>query len=259
MPKLRDLQRSFSAAMLGDAEGIMEEIHGGALGAAARIRIYRNAIAATRVRTLGESFPTVRALVGAVFFEQLAHRYAAHHPSRSGDLCEYGGEFPAFIEQSPEAMEPVPYLADVARLEWLRQQAALAADARTTRKQRWLRVMGNAPRGLRAKFHPSVRALRSAFPVFTLFRWCDTPTEPAPRLDEGPECGLIWRADGEVVQSAIHPASYAFTHALLHGGTVAAACAAGSSQDGDFAPDECLRSLLECGIIVGLTLAARSS
>lgn len=245
--------------MLGDAEGIIAQIDGRALGAAARLGIYRNAIAATRLRVLSESFPAVRALVGAAFFEQLAHRYAARHPSRSGDLCEYGGQFAEFIERSPEAMEPVPYLADVAQLECLRQQAALAADARVTPEQRRLRVVSNNQRGLQAAFHPSVRAIHSAFPLFTIHRWCDTPTAPAPRLDDGPECGLIWRADGEVVQSAIHPASYAFAQALLEGGTVEDASAAGSSQARDFAPGECLRSLVAAGIIVGLTPTARSS
>ena len=255
MSKLRDLQRDFSAAMRGDSEGVLAHIDGGTLGGQARLGIYRNAIAATRLRTLSESFPTVRAFVGDAFFEQLAHRYATLHPSRSGNLCDYGGQFGDFIEGSPEAIEPVPYLADVARLEWLRQRAALAAEA----KPRRLRVVGGNERGQRATFHPSVGALRSRFPVFTLYRWCEAPNEPAPRLEDGPECGLIWRAGGEVAQSAINPASYAFVHALLQGGTVAAACAAGSSQDVDFAPDECLRSLIECAIIVGFTPTARSS
>jgi hypothetical protein len=255
MSKLRDLQRDFSAAMRGDSEGVVAHIDGGALGAQSRLGIYRNAIAATRLRTLSESFPTVRALVGDAFFEQLAHRYAALHPSRSGNLCDYGEHFAAFIEGSPEAMQPVPYLADVARLEWLRQQAALAAEA----KPRRLRTVGGNERGLRARFHPSVGAMRSEFPLFTLYRWCEAPTDPAPRLEDGPECGLIWRAGAEVVQSAIHPASYAFAHALLQGGTIAAAGAAGNSQDDDFDPDECLRSLIECGIIVGFTPTARSS
>lgn len=254
--RLRDLQRSFAAAMLGDAEEIIAQIDGGALGAAARLGIYRNAIAATRLRTLSESFPAVRALVGTAFFEQLVHRHAALHPSRSGDLCDYGRQFAELIEESPEALAPVPYLADVARLEWLRQEAALAPDARITPERHRLRVVSHNQRGLQAMLHPSVRAIPSAFPLFTLYRWCDMPTGPAPRLDDGPECGLIWRADGEVVQSAIHPASYAFAQALLQGGTVAAACAAGNSQDGDFAPDECLRSLIAGGIVVGLTPTA---
>ena len=258
MPSLRELQRSFAAAMHGRAEGIVPAIDGGAIGASARIGIYRNAIAATRLRTLSDAFPAVVALVGAAFFERLAYRYSDLQPSRSGDLCAYGAQFPQFIDESPEAIGPVPYLGDVARLEWLRQEAALAADSDPVPDPRPLLAAAADPRRLRATLHPSLRSIRSAFPVFAIRRWCDAPAAPAPRLDDGPECGLIWRSDGEVAESAIHPASVAFVETLREGGTFADAAAAGESQDGGFNLIECLRGLLDRGLIVDLTQGARN-
>ena len=260
MPSLRELQRGFAAAMAmhDRAEGIVPAIDGGAIGASARLGIYRNAIAATRLRALEDTFPAVLALVGAPFFERLAVRYSDLNPSRSGDLCDYGARFPQFIEGSPEAIEPVPYLADIANLEWLRQEAALAADALPAPDPRWCLTAAVDPRRLRATLHPSLRSLRSAFPVFAIHRWCDTPAAPAPRLDDGPECGLIWSADGEVAETAIHPASHAFVEALRGGGTLADAAAAGESQDELFHLRDCLDGLLDRGLIVDFTPRARN-
>ena len=49
-------------------------------------------------------------------------------PSPSGDLNDYGGAFADFLAAYPHAVE-LPYLADVARLEWLVQAVYYAADA----------------------------------------------------------------------------------------------------------------------------------
>ena len=258
MSSLRELQVEFSAAMRGEADGIVASIDGGALGATARLGIYRNAIAATRLRALSDTFPAIRALVGDAFFERLADRYSDLHPSRSGDLCAYGDRFADFIGRSAEAIEPVPYLADVARLEWLRQEAALAADARCALDPARLSATIPGPGRLRATLHPSLRPMRSAFPVFSIHRWCDAPTEPAPRLDDGPECGLIWRSGDDVAQSAIHPASYAFVEVLRAGGTLAAAAVAAEAHDEGFNLGDCLGDLLDRGLIVDFPLEARN-
>ena len=261
MPGLRELQRSFSAAMQGRVAGIVPAIDGGALGAAARLGIYRNAIAATRLRALRETFPTVEALVGAPFFERLAHRYADGAPPSSGNLCAYGGQFAEFIGEFREAIEPVPYLADVARLDWLRLEAALAADAdvyTAPDPRQWRRAAAEHDR-VGATLHPSLRLIRSAFPIFSIHRWCAAPSDPAPSLADGPECGLIWRVAGEVAQSAIHPASYTFVEALRRGSSLAEATAAAGSRDTGFDPIDCSRSMLDQRLIVAFTLPARSS
>lgn len=257
MPSLRELQRHFAEAMHGRADGIVPAIDGGALGAKARVAIYRHAIAATRVRALSETYPAVLALVGEAFFERLAHRYSDLYPSRSGDLCAYGARFAQFVAQSPEAIEPVPYLADVAHLEWLRQEAALAADADRGPEALRPPVAGTDPARLRAALHPGLRSMRSVFPVFSIHRWRDSPGEPAPQLDAGPECGLIWRSGDEVAQGTIHPASYAFVEVLRKGGTLSAATAAGELLDDGFRARDCLGDLLGRGLIVDFTREAR--
>lgn len=262
MSNLRELQRGFSAGMQGHSDAIHGSIDGRALGAAARLAIYRNAIAATRLRALRDTFPAVCALVGDTFFEQLADRYADRYPSRCGDLCAFGAVFPQFIAQSPEAIEPVPYLADVARLEWLRQEAALAAGSNpdSDRCRPPAAVLESAdPQRSRTVLHPSLRTIRSAFPVISIRRWCDTPSEPAPHLDDGPQCGLIWRSGDEVIECEVHAASLAFVEALGESCTIFDAAAAGWSHDTEFDATLCLEDLLTRGLIVDLVQKEKTS
>jgi hypothetical protein len=68
---------------------------------------------------------------------------------------------------------------------------------------------------------------------------------------------LIWRSGGEVAETAIHPASYAFVTVLRAGGTLADAAAAGAAQDAGFDAGECLGGLLDRGLIVDFTPEAR--
>ena len=102
----------------------------GAIGArqARRFDIHRNNVARGIVETLRASFPVVERLVGEAFFAALARAYHAAAPPSSPLLFRYGAGFAAFIDGFPPA-RPVPYLGDVARLEWLRLQAYHAADA----------------------------------------------------------------------------------------------------------------------------------
>lgn len=247
---LRELQQGFAAAMNGRTDTLRPAVDGRALGAEARIGIYRHAIAATRLRALRDTYPVVCALVGDAFFERLADRYATRHPSRCGDLCVYGAELCDFIAQMPEAVGPVPYLADIARLEWLRQEAALAADAEPVSDSRCLSRDAIDPDRVRATLHPSLRLIRSPFPILTIHRWCETPTEPTPRLEDGPECGLIWRSGDQVAESVIHPANHAFIEALRDGCTVAEGAATAWLLDADFAVGKCLTDLLDRGLII---------
>ncbi len=74
------------------------------------------------------AIPSIERLVGEDFFKGAASLFigaSSSHPRPV--LIEYGEAFPAFLE-SFEPARGLPYLADVARLEWLRHAAYHAAD-----------------------------------------------------------------------------------------------------------------------------------
>ena len=115
---LRDLQAAFAAHVVGgDSANLVAAVVGDAIPAAARLRVYRHHVFESLGAALAATFPTVQALVGSDFFRGLARGFIGHALPVQPVLAEYGADFPAFIAGS-EAARDLPYLADIARLDW---------------------------------------------------------------------------------------------------------------------------------------------
>ena len=129
---LRALQHDYYQAMQGNDSALKARVQGaGDLSTEQALAVYRNNTEQTLLSVLQQSFSVCRMLVGERCFNQLALRYCRTHPSSSLDLNAYGELFPNFIDQRLAPGEPlqvVPYLGDMARLEWLLQRAYHAAN-----------------------------------------------------------------------------------------------------------------------------------
>ncbi len=248
-PRLHELQQGFAAAVLGRSDDVAAWVDGAGLEPAARLRIYRNAVAATLKAALHDAFPTVHALVGEDFFDAMAARYRQQHPSTCGNLQSFGGALPGFIEAMPQ-VQALGYLADIARLDWLRQLTVLAPDATPADACAAADAAALEPRRLHLRLHPSLHLLHSRWAVLTLWQWCQSPVGPAPRPDRGGESVLLWRDGGEVVMAAVDPATFHCIEVLAAGGDVAAAHRAAVDLDSAFDLQPCLRDLLVQGLVV---------
>jgi len=78
--------------------------------------VYRFGVEAKAVRALEQGYPTVRALVGAAAFDELALDYFRMIRKQTGDWSDFGWGFPSWII-SHRISDHVPYLSDVARLD----------------------------------------------------------------------------------------------------------------------------------------------
>lgn len=101
-PSLFETQKNFIAALTSHAS---------------EIQIYSDSIKAAFQNVLKDIYPVCGKLVGETFFLAMTERYIQITPSLSPDLAEYGETFSEFIQRFQPA-ESLPYLADVARLEW---------------------------------------------------------------------------------------------------------------------------------------------
>ncbi len=79
--------------------------------------LYRGSYLAGLMKVLQEIYPVISALVGAVFFKGLSREYIYQNPLVTWDLDYYGQSFASFI-QAHVACRSLPYLANVAQLEW---------------------------------------------------------------------------------------------------------------------------------------------
>ena len=251
-PTLPELQRRFLDALYDDGDvGPIEEIAGNGLEPPARLRIYRHSCNEIQTAALRAAFPAVVALVGAAFFDQTAHGYRHVHPSASGNLQRFGAGFADYMASLP-SLAGHPYLPDVARLEWRRQLAVLAADEDSLDTG----CAGGPPLATlqqqRVRLHPSVQWLRSPYPVMTLWRWCLAPSTSVPAMDEGEQV-LLWRDGAEVAMTTLAPATFRCIELLADGHDVATARAAACSLDNEFRIESCLGDLLAQGLIVAFT------
>jgi hypothetical protein len=135
-----------------------------------RFAVYRNNVVHSLVAVLADSFPVVRQLVGDEFFGAMARLYLVEHPPASALMHRYGAGLPAWIADF-EPATALPYLADIARLEWSRLCAFHAADAEPVEIQALIALM-QAPERLASAplaLHPSLAVVRSAHPVVSLW------------------------------------------------------------------------------------------
>ncbi len=134
---LQALEANFGASLTARrnwraAFAALQPALAGGVNCQARFEVYRDNVRAVWRSAMDNVFPVVHQLVGDDFFSGLCHEYAAAHPSASGDLNQFGAHFPEFLRGFSPAQE-LPYLPDVATLEWAVQRAYYAADAAPVR------------------------------------------------------------------------------------------------------------------------------
>ncbi|MDQ6916283.1 MAG: putative DNA-binding domain-containing protein [Pseudomonadota bacterium] len=196
MPSLHELQRAFSeAAVFGDPAAVASlGIVAGGLKPAARIDIYRANVLGNFRRALAATYPVVKRLVGAPFFDAAADHFVRGHPSIRGDINRYGADFAGFLDAYPPARE-LAYLPDVARLEWAIDQANIARDAPPLDLTALSAVLPELHGELRFLLHPSAHLIVSRFPILHIWQ-VNQPERGADErigLDEGGDALLVER------------------------------------------------------------------
>jgi len=165
---LRDLQSDFVAAVFDDRPEMSARVRAGRFPAAQHLQVYRNNVVESLTGALRAVYPVVEKLVGDGFFRYAAHGYLCAHRPRSGNLHDFGDAFARFLAGFAPAAE-LPYLPDVARLEWAWHRAFHAADAPAFDLARFGAVPAERHALLRFVLHPSARLLASDFPVVRIF------------------------------------------------------------------------------------------
>ena len=231
---LERLQADFSAALLEPAAlpALSDALLDRATGD--RLALYRGNIATACQHALALAYPVVRALVGAVFFAELAIDYARQYPSVSGDLNRFGASLAAFVATSPQA-QALPYLGDVAALEWAVHLAQRAADAKRLSSERVAALRPEQLLAARFELHPSCSWQTSPYPIASIWLAHQPQSvEPLPRSLAHPESALIVRPRWQVQVIRASVAELAALEALRNGGDMQAAIAAALHVDRDF-------------------------
>ncbi len=213
-----------------------------------RFAVYRNNVQHGLARALAARFPVVERLVGAEFFAALARAFAALHPPRNPVLLAWGQGFADFLQEFPPVAS-LPYLPDVARLEWARGLAYHAEDAPALPQDALSSALSDCddPGRLMFCLHPSVRLVAFAHPAVSLWSAHQGADPPGRITATGPEQALIARDPGlAVVVEPTDPATHAVLAALAEGRTLGRAATAGP-------PAPALALLLRHSLITRIT------
>jgi hypothetical protein len=220
VPTLLELQHAVYRAIVArdDREAAMH-VRADGIEPTARLSIYRNTFLGSLTTALRLSYPAVHRLVGDAFFEGAARIFIAERPPRSAYLDEYGAEFPEFLARFPAA-DSVPYLPDVARLEWAVNRALHAADEEPLDIGR-LAEFGPVDHE-RVCFvpHPSVGLVRAYYPADTIWRAVldrDDAALSAIDLAAGPFWLMIERPAAAVEVHRMSEAEWRFMAELCAG------------------------------------------
>lgn len=245
MPSLSELQHRFAASVLDPAREADE-----------RIGVYRHTIFANYRNAFGATYRVVRELTGAPFFDAAVDAFVLAHPSTGGDLNAYGEAFPDFLATYPHAAE-LPYLPDVARLEWAIDEAHRAADA-DWEPQRTLAVLAAIPTDevalQRFAFDPSCRLLRSAFPVLRIWQSHQDGSvhDGKVRFGDGDDSLLVRRDGAHVGIERVEPGNFAWLTALAGSADLAQALDAAFDADATFDLGTALRTYIANGTLTGI-------
>jgi hypothetical protein len=243
---LAQLQRELLASIF-DAAPVAADAAGRGL------EIYRRNVLGGLHDALASTYPVVRRLVGEAFFREAAIAFARASPSTSGDLHEYGGGFAAFLATYPHAAG-LPYLPDVARLEWAVHQSFHAADVPPLDYAPLARLAPRRYGELRFRLHPSARLVRSPYPILAIWEANQGGRDGTPEGDANAQRVLVIRKDLVVRPQPLDPIDWTFLAAIERGDRLEdAADAVGEAAGGYLAA--ALARYAAAGVIAGYCAA----
>jgi hypothetical protein len=217
------------------------------------LEAYQANAGALAERALTAVYPTLQQLVGAASFAALARVFWRQAPPVRGDVGEWGEGLAAFID-GDEQLADEPYLADVARLEWLLHAAERAPDAAPA--PCGLERLAEAdPATLRLVLRPGTAVVASVHPIVAIWQAHRSHAEDrfaavrAAFAAGVGETALVLRRGWKAEAQALPAAAASFTAAVLEGRSLAAALAAGGA---DFEFEPWLIDALAQGAIVAV-------
>lgn len=253
MHALPEIQARFYAAIMagagGDDAAVLAVLEEDARRGRRRLAAYRRGIFGNLCNALAATYPVVARVVGLPFFREAARRYILVNPSMSGDLNEYGEGFAAFFETYPYAAE-LPYLADVARLEWLLQTTAQAADSGPADLS-WLAGIPAERYGeLVFELAPACARMDSVWPVDAIWRVNQDAHGEDMEVDFSQGSRVLLRRDqGRAAPEPLSAAEAAFIDALACGMPLAAAAASALQEEAGFDFGPRLQEWLASGLL----------
>lgn len=216
-------------------------------GHSRRFNIYRNNRAVSLIDNLQATYPVVLQLVGEEFFNAVARLFIDQCPPQSPVMMEYGSNFSTFISQFP-GTESVPYLSDMAKLEWACLQSYHASDTATITPAELSQVPQDQLLNSQLTMHPAVDAIVSAWPIASIWSAVKGLIDGDSIQTSKGEIVVIARPNYDVNVHQIEPPVLDFLKLLTDGNVISDAASQLLDKQPEFDVGSALLSLTQIGV-----------
>ena len=212
--------------------------------------VYVGNVRGNWTKALAAAYPIVRKIVGEGFFEGLAWDFARAHASTSGDLNEFGERLPDFLAAGSKTRD-LPYLPDVATMEWLAHRAYYAANPAPINSARLAAIDPADYSKLPITRVPGSALYGSQWPLVRIWTIHQNGFAGEMKVDFKPrnERFLIHRPKWRVELAPLAPGDYRFLADAAHRVALGDALRAAVAEDPNFDPATALARWVRAGAI----------
>lgn len=219
MQKLATLQKEVFSTLMHDIPPHKKNFKKNkSLSAEESLSIYQNSSRAALLNVLRETYAVCVKITGDEFFDAMAMLYINETPSKSPNIDHYGESFPEFIASFPYAKQ-LPYLSDVARLEWAWHKALHAENVEKFNSTSLAQLPEKDHPNVIFQLPPSATMVASSYPIHDIwhFNQEDYEGEPTISLDKGGVKLLVWRQNMDMRIDVLEKDEWDFLSAIKQG------------------------------------------
>ncbi len=223
------------------------------------IEVYRNNYRGNLHDTLAGAYPVIEQLVGKDFFRLLTRQFIGQHLSRSGNLHHYGAEMTDFVAAF-EPAQGLPYLPDVAALEWACHCAYFADDAATLDLGKLAQIPPKQYPDMILHVHSACHLVRSRYPITAIWHAHQPGASSDFKidLDSASSNALVSRKNDVASVSELTEADAAWLQGIQAGTPLGEATAATLEHYPNFDLQAALLNLVAQNVLANFNLGAAS-
>lgn len=170
-----------------------------------RLSIYSNNTLLGLTDTLENIYPVIKKIVGRKFFTMMSKDFIKTYHQNSGNRNKFGRELSAFLEDYAPSVS-LPYLPDIAALEWSYFQSAIAEDAQTLNFESLSQNIASNPDYI-LSVHDSVHILEQKYNALEIWQAHQHEPIEAVELKSDVHTLQVWRdTDHTILMRKISPA-----------------------------------------------------
>lgn len=185
-----------------------------------RLGIYRNNVIFSLRSALGDLYPVIKRLIGDDCFNAIAVEFIRLQPPSEPALVFYGKGLIDFLS-SHTSVQELPYLKDVARLEYAHHVAFNSEDVAELAMSKLSTVAAEQLGQLCLIVQPSVHTIQSIWPIATI--WHENLKEQPQEIalsEQAAEYVLVYRRQMNMQVVNLDPNCFSFLTALMQGQTI---------------------------------------